>query len=86
VKNLAASFQHNLARGIAQISLNAAHHHDLPRIALSGGVAYNEQIRETIRRELEREGLTLVMNREYPLGDGCISYGQCVMAGSFPKE
>jgi hydrogenase maturation protein HypF len=78
---LAASLQDNLARGIAHLAIQAAEEHNIPLIALSGGVAYNMQIRETIRREIEGDGLSLMMNREYPLGDGCISYGQCVMAG-----
>ena len=80
--NLAASFQHNLARGIARLAVNAAEEQGIPQIALSGGVAYNEQIRETIRKEVVKAGHTLVMNHEFPLGDGCISYGQCVMAGT----
>jgi hydrogenase maturation protein HypF len=49
-------------------------------------VAYNAAIRETIRREVEAAGLSLLMNREYPLGDGCISYGQCVWAGLVKRE
>ena len=58
----------------------------LTRVALSGGVAYNAAIRETIRKEVEAAGLSLLMNREYPLGDGCISYGQCVWAGMVKRE
>ncbi|MDD1675952.1 MAG: carbamoyltransferase HypF [Methanomicrobiales archaeon] len=81
VSNIAASIQHNLARGIAHLGVHAASKTGISHVALSGGVAYNRQIRETIRKEVETAGLTLVMNREYPLGDGCISYGQCVMAG-----
>jgi hydrogenase maturation protein HypF len=78
---IASSIQHNLARGIAHLALHAAEDRGISRIALSGGVAYNEQIRETIRKELTRRGFTFLLNREYPLGDGCISYGQCVIAG-----
>jgi hypothetical protein len=26
------------------------------------------------------------MNRDYPLGDGCISYGQCIWAGMQAKS
>jgi hydrogenase maturation protein HypF len=77
---LAASFQYNLARGIAWLAVHAAEEQGITQVALSGGVAYNEQIRHTIQEEVERVGLTLVLNQEYPLGDGCISYGQCIMA------
>lgn len=81
VRNIAASFQFNLARGIAGMAIHSARELDIPLIALSGGVAYNFAIRETIRREVEDAGLDLVINAEYPLGDGCISYGQCICAG-----
>jgi len=74
---LAASIQHNLARGIAQIARDAAREHRYETVALSGGVAYNEAIRTTIQRELEDSGLTVLIPSAYPLGDGCISYGQC---------
>jgi hydrogenase maturation protein HypF len=86
IADIAASVQENLARGIAHIAIHAARDRGIRLVALSGGVAYNAAIRETIRREVTREGLTLFMNREYPLGDGCISYGQCVWAGVLRKE
>jgi hydrogenase maturation protein HypF len=79
--NLAASFQYNLARGIAELAARAAVRDGMTEIALSGGVAYNHAIRTTIERELAARGLTCITNREYPLGDGCVSYGQCVYAG-----
>jgi len=82
IRSIAASFQYNLARGIAGLAVHAAQDMDIPLVALSGGVAYNFAIRETIRQEVTDKGLDLVMNAEYPLGDGCISYGQCVCAGS----
>jgi hydrogenase maturation protein HypF len=86
VADLAASVQENLARGLAHIAVHAARDRGLYRVALSGGVAYNAAIREAIRREIETAGLTLLMNREYPLGDGCISYGQCIWAGMVRRE
>jgi hydrogenase maturation protein HypF len=83
---LASCLQHNLARGIARLAIHAAEDRDIQNVALSGGVAYNEQIRETIRREIEGNGFILTMNRDYPLGDGCISFGQCVMAGMIRSD
>ncbi|MDD1665137.1 MAG: carbamoyltransferase HypF [Methanomicrobiales archaeon] len=84
--DIAASVQHNLARGIAHMAIHAARDHGMTRVALSGGVAYNAAIRETIRNEVESAGLMLLMNRDYPLGDGCISFGQCVWAGLVRQE
>jgi hydrogenase maturation protein HypF len=50
-------------------------------IALSGGVAYNEMIRETIQKTVQSNGFNLHINHDMPFGDGCISFGQCVFAG-----
>jgi hydrogenase maturation protein HypF len=51
-------------------------------VALSGGVVANRAIRETIRAEITRAGLSLLINDAYPPGDGCVSFGQCVWAGA----
>jgi len=82
VGDIAASFQYNLARGVAAMAIQAAEERGIPRVALSGGVAYNKAIREAIRDEVLAAGLEFVMNKEYPLGDGCISFGQVVYGGS----
>jgi hydrogenase maturation protein HypF len=82
VEDLATSIQHNLARGVAAMAVRAAEERGIPRVALSGGVAYNRAIRETIREAVRAAGLEFVINREYPLGDGCISFGQVVYGGS----
>ncbi|MDD1704416.1 MAG: carbamoyltransferase HypF [Methanoregula sp.] len=86
IRAIAASFQFNLARGIARLAINAASRNGMKRIALSGGVAYNQAIRETIRAEILAGGFEFVTNPDYPLGDGCISYGQCVSAGMLKKR
>jgi hydrogenase maturation protein HypF len=81
VRDIAASFQYNLAGGIARMAIHAAERDGMRKIALSGGVAYNHAIRETIRREVIARGYEFVINKDYPLGDGCVSFGQCVYAG-----
>ena len=60
----------------------AAEREGIREVALSGGVAYNRAIRTTIEREVAAAGLAFVTSREYPLGDGCVSFGQCVYAGA----
>jgi len=55
-------------------------------VALSGGVAYNRMIRNTIIDTLATRDLTCVINKRYPLGDGCISYGQCIYASSLLQK
>ncbi|HPP78458.1 carbamoyltransferase HypF [Methanospirillum sp.] len=81
IRQIAASLQYNLARGIATIACDAAASAGLCTIALSGGVAYNEMIRNTIKKTVEESGFDLCINHDMPLGDGCISFGQCVYAG-----
>ncbi|HEX3002064.1 MAG TPA: carbamoyltransferase HypF [Methanoregula sp.] len=83
IQNIAASFQENLARGIAEMATRAAEREGMKVIALSGGVAYNRVIRTAIEREVAAQGFRCVLNRQYPLGDGCVSYGQCVYAGNW---
>ncbi|HVP94681.1 MAG TPA: carbamoyltransferase HypF [Methanoregulaceae archaeon] len=80
VRDIAASFQYNLARGIALVAVHAAGSLGFDTIALSGGVAINTAIRDTIHGEVTRNGYRYITNREYPLGDGCISFGQCICA------
>ena len=86
VRDIAASVQYNLARGIAALAIHAAERDGISLVALSGGVVANRAIRETIRGEITGAGLTLLINDEYPPGDGCVSFGQCVWAGTLLKE
>jgi len=86
VRDIAASIQFNLARGIASLAIHAAEKEGISRVALSGGVVANRAIRETIRAEVTGAGLTLVINDAYPPGDGCVSFGQCVWAGMLLKD
>ena len=83
---IAASMQHALARGISRIAIEAADKVGVKEVHLSGGVFYNAQIRGEVINEITRSGLECVLNKQYPLGDGCISYGQCVYAGLLRKE
>jgi hydrogenase maturation protein HypF len=86
IRLIASSFQHALARGIARLATDAADDAGISLIALSGGVAYNEAIRTTITDEVHFQGKELVINNHYPLGDGCISFGQCVWAGVMNQQ
>lgn len=84
--DIAASFQYTLATGIAEIAVMAAEERQYKKIALSGGVAYNHAIESAIRKTVVASGNEYILNTEYPLGDGCISYGQCVWAGTALKQ
>jgi len=68
------------------MAIHAAERDGMRKIALSGGVAYNHAIRETIRREVISRGRECIINNTYPLGDGCVSFGQCVFAGAVLRD
>ena len=86
VRDIAASVQYNLARGIAALAIGAAEREGIKTVALSGGVVANRAIRETIRNEVAGAGLSFFINDAYPPGDGCVSFGQCVWAGMLFKQ
>ncbi|HJJ62142.1 MAG TPA: carbamoyltransferase HypF, partial [Methanocorpusculum sp.] len=86
VCDIAASVQETLAKGLAQIAVLSAQDSGIKKAALSGGVAINRAIRETIVSELSAADIPCLMNPKYPFGDGCISAGQVITAGVLAKE
>ena len=86
VADAAATIQTALARGIAALAVRSADRTGIRTAALSGGVAINRSIRETILAELARAEIPCLINPRYPFGDGCISCGQVVTAGILAKE
>ncbi len=81
VCDIAASIQETLAKGIARLAILSAEETGIRKAALSGGVAINRGIRETIVGELNHVGIPCILNPRYPFGDGCISSGQVITAG-----
>ncbi len=51
-------------------------------VALSGGVFMNRHIVEEATRRLGEAGFTVALNANLPPNDGCISYGQAVVASA----
>lgn len=49
-------------------------------VALSGGVFLNRYLLEHAVPALQGSGFTVALNRDLPPSDGCISYGQAVVA------
>ncbi len=56
--------------------------YDISLVALSGGVFMNRFIVENAVRRLEDAGFTVALNGSLPPNDGCISYGQAVVASA----
>ena len=55
-------------------------------VALSGGVFMNRYLVEHALAALERVGFTVAVNRDLPPNDGCISFGQAVVAWASNEE
>ena len=54
-------------------------------VALSGGVFLNRYLIEHVAEALQNAGFTVALNRDLPPSDGCISYGQAVVAWAANK-
>lgn len=52
------------------------------KVALSGGVFMNRIVFSRTVERLEQEGFTVLLSQELPPNDGCISYGQIVVAAA----
>ncbi|WGI16723.1 carbamoyltransferase HypF [Methanonatronarchaeum sp. AMET-Sl] len=83
-KDVAATAQVSLARGLAEIAVETAVEHDVDNIAVSGGVSYNKMIMDEIKSYVRGsdEGLSVLVNERVPPGDGGVSYGQVVVGAA----
>ncbi|MCD5425639.1 MAG: Sua5/YciO/YrdC/YwlC family protein, partial [Methanosarcinaceae archaeon] len=79
--SLSFAFEESLAIGIAELSIKHAKKRNIDIIGLSGGVALNEHITETIRKTIEAEEFEFIVHKNIPCGDGGISVGQAVSVG-----
>ncbi|HIH89657.1 TPA: carbamoyltransferase HypF [Candidatus Bathyarchaeota archaeon] len=79
-QDIAAFSQKYLANGIANTALNVAQEQDVHSVALSGGVAVNQYISNTIIKSLEKQGLKVFTNQKTAPGDGGSSLGQSCIA------
>ena len=81
VADLARSSQAYIARGLAQLAVEEARQLQVKHIGFSGGVAYNENITESIQKTVKKEGLKFLVHNKIPAGDGGTSFGQAIVAG-----
>ena len=78
--DLAYSAQAYLAKGLAALAVEQANRLGLENVGFSGGVAYNLQVTTVIRKIVEKNGLNFFVHERLPAGDGCISFGQALVA------
>ncbi|OKY77591.1 MAG: Hydrogenase maturation factor HypF [Candidatus Methanohalarchaeum thermophilum] len=77
---IAATAQENLAKGLSKIAIETCKEKGIKNIGLSGGVSYNNAISHQIKKEIEKEDLNLLTNKQIPPGDGGTSFGQLIVA------
>jgi len=78
--DICACAQKVLAQGVAQMAVFAAIDYGIDTIALSGGVAVNDYIVNTVKAYVKGHGLRLILHNVVPPGDGGLSLGQAVVA------
>ncbi|OUJ18573.1 Hydrogenase maturation factor HypF [Methanonatronarchaeum thermophilum] len=82
-KDVAATAQVGLARGLVEIAVDEALDRGVDKIAVSGGVSYNELVMKEIVRYIDGVGdVDLLVNERVPPGDGGVSYGQVVVGSA----
>ncbi len=80
VRLIARRFHEAFCQGVARAAIAVARGGDYSQVALSGGVFMNRLVLTGVRSRLEQAGLTVLLPRELPVNDGCISYGQAAVA------
>ena len=77
---LALDFHVTIAHASALIASEICAREGLDTVALSGGVFMNRLLLQLLTRELKSVGLTVLVPHSVPVNDGCIAYGQAVIA------
>ncbi|MCJ7505263.1 carbamoyltransferase HypF [Candidatus Bathyarchaeota archaeon] len=78
--DICATFQGRLSRALAYIATEVARSRNIRRVGVTGGVAVNLSMVETIRKCVEEQGLTFLQHKSVPPGDGGLSLGQAIVA------
>ncbi len=78
--DVAATAQATLARGLADLAVEAADARGIDTVGFTGGVAYNDAISRRLRQRVVESGYRFLAPEAVPPGDGGIAYGQAVVA------
>lgn len=82
VSVIAQRFHNAFVQAILMAGALVNQAYGITTVALSGGVFMNRYITEHAVVALAQAGFTVALNRDLPPNDGCISYGQAVVAAS----
>jgi hydrogenase maturation protein HypF len=83
---ISAKFHNTLAEGLLALALAARASTRLETVALSGGVFCNRYLLNRLLGRLQREGFTVLWNRDVPSNDGGIALGQAAIAAQILKS
>lgn len=75
-RDLAYSVETYLARGLADLAVQAAEQRGVTIVGVSGGVAYNLHICSEMKRIITEQGYEFKIHERIPPGDGGIAFGQ----------
>ncbi|MGA2071406.1 MAG: carbamoyltransferase HypF [Sedimentisphaerales bacterium] len=78
--NISAKFHNTIASGLFEMAKKAGQEKNLNIVALSGGVFCNRYLAQHLIRLLQRNGFSVLYNRNFPANDGCVSVGQAAIA------
>lgn len=76
---IAARFHLGLASVLAQVAIDCAKSNNVDTIALSGGVMQNTLLFTLLKQELEKSGLSVLIQTKLPSNDGGLSFGQALV-------
>ena len=79
---LAAAFQATIAEVTRELLSDARARTGLRTVCLSGGVFQNRRLASALLRELASDGFEPNINRQVPVNDGGVSYGQAAIAAA----
>lgn len=82
----ARAFHEGLTDAIIEQAVRARSETGIESVALSGGCMVNRILSSRLRERLVDLGFTVYVNRELPPNDGCISYGQAIVARARLEE
>jgi hydrogenase maturation protein HypF len=80
VAEISGAFHNGFVRMLAQAAVAASERTGLKTVALSGGTFANRLVVEGLASSLRDAGLEVLLHRDLPPGDGCLSLGQAVIA------
>lgn len=76
----ALSFHRHVIEAIIEQCERARDVHHIDKVALGGGCMVNRLVSQGLKEGLRRRGFSVYVNRELPPNDGCIAYGQVIVA------